>query len=365
MSFKPLMPRSVDRNMANITFEEYKNKKYAKNPLVATIVKMAPGTGKEIKLGEKLQFYIDTVTDMTTHKNEIETLWSLCNSIIKKKKNFNLNELNNIFVYPLMSITGEAHFENERKNKIDAALSDAMKVYFENLFNSDLSIVFKIREVIFWYNYHLEYLRYLLLGLPYSRVSELKYLIEQNDERIESLKTLSPGTFIGLIEIFKHSYAAIPLDYRSKFRDFYLNSVLQQIIVSRNYGYFDSYERLLEDYYSEKFRNKKNLNWVFKNLIGYGEKPWRLVGIFFIVNLVFAILFVTFDFDFKLPEGISGFSKFVAFLSFNNTSMLTVGYGDIYPVGIGARFLVILLQITGFVISASAVTLFVRKILRF
>jgi hypothetical protein len=45
--------------------------------------------------------------------------------------------------------------------------------------------------------------------------------------------------------------------------------------------------------------------------------------------------------------------------------MLTIGYGDVYPLGIGARLTVIILQLLGFIISASAITLFIRKLLRF
>jgi len=45
--------------------------------------------------------------------------------------------------------------------------------------------------------------------------------------------------------------------------------------------------------------------------------------------------------------------------------MLTVGYGDVYPVEGVAKLLVGLLQLCGFAISSAAVALFLRRILRF
>ena len=74
--------------------------------------------------------------------------------------------------------------------------------------------------------------------------------------------------------------------------------------------------------------------------------------------------FLPFTFHYTIKP-VNLVEKFFTFLSFNNTTMLTVGYGDVYPEGIGARIFVALLQLLGFAISSSAIALFLRKILRF
>jgi hypothetical protein len=88
---------------------------------------------------------------------------------------------------------------------------------------------------------------------------------------------------------------------------------------------------------------------------------------------VFAIIFSSFDFNFNIAPDylckafptMSFCEKVLLFFSFNNNTMLTVGYGDIYPVGLGARTAVLLLQLVGFAVSSSALALFLRKVLRF
>jgi hypothetical protein len=122
---------------------------------------------------------------------------------------------------------------------------------------------------------------------------------------------------------------------------------------------------MLEDYYSEKLINSPKVNWLFKNLIGYGEKPWNLVWLFLLINVTFSIVFTLGNFKFHFPDRLNYFEKFITFFSFNNTSMFTVGYGDIYPEGVGARLVIFLLQIIGFTITSTAVALFLRRVLRF
>ncbi len=58
-------------------------------------------------------------------------------------------------------------------------------------------------------------------------------------------------------------------------------------------------------------------------------------------------------------------SKAFNFYISTTPTMLTVGYGDIFPTGITAKVAVIILQLLGFAISSSAVALLLRKILRF
>jgi hypothetical protein len=184
---------------------------------------------------------------------------------------------------------------------------------------------------------------------------------------LEEIKLSSPLLFIEFAGIIKFIYKSLQLDYKPENIRNYLNIALQQIIVARNNGYYNNFSTLLEDYYSVKLSSRKSLNWVYKNFTGYGEKPWNLFWMFLIINFLFAVPFSFFSSSFCIqPAAPSNFLERLAyFISFNNTTMLTVGYGDIYPIDVAARAAVMLLQLIGFAISSTAVALFLRKLLRF
>jgi hypothetical protein len=100
-------------------------------------------------------------------------------------------------------------------------------------------------------------------------------------------------------------------------------------------------------------------------MTGYGEKPFYLFWVFITLNIGFCIIFYFGDLDFCKMESVRGWEKIVTYLYFNNTTMLTIGYGDIYPVSIAAKIFTLILQLLGFIISTSFVALLLRRIFRY
>jgi hypothetical protein len=200
----------------------------------------------------------------------------------------------------------------------------------------------------------------------YGLTACAKFITDQYVAAVENLKVISPSTFIGLVEYIKFAYQHDETEYKIKLRAYYLRMSLQEIVVARNNGLYQGYEQSLEDYYKVLYEKQPIANWLFKNLAGYGEKPWKLFFLFIAINLIFTLLFTFCPFDFKF-QGTepTGFDRFVSFFYFNNTSMLTVGYGDIYPEGTFTKVTVVVLQIGGFAISGAAIALFLKRILRF
>lgn len=365
VQFKPLMPRTLRNEMLGLSFEDFMHV-LASNSLLRQIDTVIPRSQNLIEFDNKIQYLIETKKELINNKKEIQDLWELCYKIIAEEKEQNIESLNNNYIFPLISITGEANFTKQEKEKIVSDLENIISKRLEIYFIYKEEFLFIIQNIINWYHFHYEHLHYLELTFNSSEISFLKRITEDNSSDLETLKSTSPLSYLSFIEIIKSMYKSLAFDYKQKFRSFYLKMSLQQIIVAKNSGFFYDFDKILEDYYSEKLKNKKLLNWLYKYLTGYGEKPWRLATLFFFLNFLFSVMFTFLPFKFHYTiEPVNMVEKFFTFLSFNNTTMLTVGYGDVYPEGIGARIFVALLQLLGFAISSSAIALFLRRILRF
>jgi len=270
-------------------------------------------------------------------------------------------------IYPLVSLTVEAKFAKEDHARIDDGLIRAVEAHLDKMLGSNaLPFVDKISELIHWFRMHNQFLDGLELTNQVGTFKYVKSILENYVSDFEGLKSTSPITYVNFIEVLKAMYKSSPEDYKFQLTPYYRKKCLEEIIVARNAGLFDGYEELLKDYYTVKLEKQPFVNWCFDKLAGYGEKPWKLVLLFFGVNILFASIFFFGSFDFHLSSGqAKDCDKFLNFLYFNNTTMLTVGYGDTYPEGVGAKIVVSILQILGFAISGTAVALFLRKLLRF
>jgi|GEM_PF-3777159 len=361
--FKPLMPRNPKEVYHGISLDEYLNQR-KKDKLLITIQDMFPLSDEERLFDDKLQYLIDTVSDMTGHKKEILDLWPQHLISLKENQDELLAEIRND-TFPLISITGEAGLEEEENKEIIIKLENLVKDILTDKLNDPDNFSNALDKMISWYYYLFKFAHYLKTGIRSGEIAFFKNIVEQYASRIENIKSLSPTTFINFAEIIKTHYKNLQSDNKVQYRSFFLSIALQQIIVARNSGDFSRYGQLLEDYYSVQLNNK-TLNWSFKNLVGYGEQPWKLLIAFIGINILFAIIFTVFPFAFEFkPAPENQFYKFCQLFYFNNTTMLTIGYGDIAPIGPGARGMVILLQLLGFSISSAAVALFLRRILRF
>lgn len=361
-----LMPREAyNAALEGLTFEEYLLKR-GRNTIVDKIDEESPLSPDYNAFNDKIQYLIEAVKDQSRKKKEILELWDICYRLINEKEEA-LHNFLNLNVYPLVSLTVEAKFAKEENEEIDNRLIEAVKVQIDKILRDNtIPFVDKISELNYWFRMHNQFLAGMELTSQVGTFKYLKSILENYVSDFEGLKTISPITYVYFIEFLKSMYKSSPEDYKVQLKPYYRKKCLEEIIVARNAGLFDGYEELLKDYYTVKHEKQPWKNWCFDKLAGYGEKPWKLVWLFFGVNLFFAVIFHFGSFEFQIATHQKTSSlNFFDFLYFNNTTMLTVGYGDIYPKGAGTRIIVGILQICGFVISGTAVALFLRKLFRF
>ncbi|WP_151087410.1 potassium channel family protein [Hymenobacter baengnokdamensis] len=368
--FSPLVSRTPIKSLVGITYEAYVNHKSGNN-LLSLISTSTSISENSKELNYRIQFLFDTKTNLESSKKEIEETFELCFKVIQEDNGYDIDSDIEIYITPLISLVGEAHFSSDENERIITKLEENMRDKIDRIIKQEINFPVIIENIVLWYKAHYEYLKYLSVGFKFYELSYLKQIHRNRVIDFESLKSSSPIYFIHFVNVFKTAFASISINYRLKYREYYLNMALQQIIVAKNAGYFSSFGLMLEDYYKEKLVNKKFLNILYKYLTGYGEKPWRLFSLFMCVNFLFALIFCSMPCDFASPAGVPSLhelcwlERFATFVTFNNTTMLTIGYGDIYPAKIGAKALVMALQIIGFAISSSAIALFLRKMLRF
>ncbi|WP_179413715.1 potassium channel family protein [Mucilaginibacter sp. E4BP6] len=358
--FTPLLKREVNKAWINVTYDQYLPLYKAKFPFAFI--------GDDQLFNEfqgRIQYLIDTVVDLSTKRSEIESLWQLVfDSLLPLDED--VISADSIYFFPLLSITGEASFEQEYREKIMNKLENVMISKTTQQLEQGDDPVQVIKSLNYWLQKEMEYLAYLQVGNSYAQMGQLKIIYEQYSEQFETIKQFSAATYVDFVSVTKNAYKALQPEYKEKFTYFIQFLALQSVLVSRDAGFFDSYEQQLSEYYKIKLRKKPIANWAYWFFTGYGERPWRLVWLLLLTNFIFALLFTFLPFEFNgISKTMGVWPRIGNFLYFNHTTMLTVGYGDLFPKSPGAKSVVMLLQLMGFSISSAAVALFLRRILRF
>ncbi len=360
MKSKPLMPRGkISKELAGINYGEYLIKQ-GQNLLEISI------QPKIVELDIKIHFLMATVEQMSEKQKDIEELWNFPFEEIYSMQSEISHMIQSIY-YNLVSITGEANFLKSDLERIYYPFYDFCKIKIRSNIYKGNNFALEIENFNEWYHINIQFLKYLELSICEQEMIFLKGIVDMNKTKFEILKSTSSSIYIRFNEIIKLVYKKVPKANGINYRDFYLLKCQEQIIIAKNSGNYLGFNILLEDYYSEKFNNHRFINWCFKYLIGYGENPSGLIILFLLINIIFSLLFISgsFHFHFSEKEPVEFCEKFITFFFFNNTTMLTVGYGDIFPVSAGAKIIVMILQIIGFTISGSAIALLLKRILRF
>lgn len=356
------IPRTVSEDMLEISLEEFRRRRQS-NIFHAALLEDGDEALDEYSL--LLDFLMQTRLDLKKSHGEIEKLWTLCIEEFKKFSG-DVSDFNSVYIFPLVSISGEAEI---KRTFLQTQLSALGAVAITKLLENDLQggdISHRVQQITDWFSYDKLYLDFFGIGSLVGDISYLITFLNRNIQEFEVLKALSPLLFLKLVSLIRTKYNSVDLDYASKFYNQVLALSLQAIMVARNAGLFDGYDDLLRNYYGLRFHDRVWLNWLFYATTGFGEKPWRLVWVLLFFNVAFAMLFSVSGLSFHgICAASTWWSKFSDFVYFNNTTMLTVGYGDIYPVDSVAKLLVALLQLGGFAISSAAIALFLRRILRF
>lgn len=379
MKKTPLIPRTLKKSLIGLSYKEFLKQRSSK---IMTLCAVSVDKNF-IKFDNRIQYLFDCCEDISEYKGYVLKLWRLAFKTISANSDY-LQIENQITLYfsPLVSLTGEAGFENDKNSAIFTRLENFMKDQISELFNSDQDILLIAQKLKSWYLHYFKFLRYLELKPNAGELSFVMNLYNRYIDKFESLKSISPIIYLDCIKIIKEVYKQSEPSATIEFNDYYRIRCLDEIVVRKNNGIYDSFKQSLSDYYSVKLN--RFANWAYKFFLGYGENPIGLIVLFFSINLFFAFIFTIGNFCFHMPETYNSictigkytvlessivknsfWPTFVNFIFFNNTTMFTVGYGDIYPVGIGAKILVMILQVLGYLISGTAIALILKRILRF
>ncbi len=148
------------------------------------------------------------------------------------------------------------------------------------------------------------------------------------------------------------------------------------IIIDKELQLYDFYSsdiynfEKIRYYYKAKNRNKFGKSILFiRNipmfLTGYGEKPHYLIFLFLFLLIFFPTLYFIPCFDFNFNSNVVNLNKFISYLYFSCTTMLTIGYGDITPKNEITMLVVMFQQIIGFITAGSFIALYLRKLFRY
>jgi hypothetical protein len=367
-----LVKRIPDPNLFGLYYEEYlqkKNDKVRKEVLeILKFVEENTNSESDTKYREidnKLNYLAICFESLVGQDDKIIEIWSLITDFIDVSNIESLEQYYNSFIQHIISYSIEAKFDEQILEKLDNKLHhkicDAIKLKFDNYTNNHPVLLFN-----YWFSRREDFLKFMKIGHLTGDSTMLKHIYYNNVKAFSELETIDPYNHFLFIHYFKIQYKYDPLDYKHKNIDFYKEMCLKHVLIAKENGYFSNYYEILKDYYTLSLGKCKN--WLFKNFIGYGEKPQNLILPFIGFNLIFALIFTFCNLDFEYGANLlhnTWYDKLLNFIYFNNTTMLTVGYGDIYPLGFTSKLLVFILQILGFTFSSSFVAILLRKILRF
>ena len=364
--------RIPDSNLFGLSYEEYLLKKnYKVSKAALDILKFAEeniDNEEDIKYREidnKLNYLAICFEKLEGQDDKIIEIWALITDFIDENNIESLEQYYTSFIQHIISYSVEAKFDKQILEKLDNILHhkicDAIKLKFENYTNNHPVLLFN-----YWFSRREDFLKFMKIGHLTGDSTMLKHIYYNNVKAFSELETIDPYNYFLFIYYYKIQFNHDPLDYKNKNIDFYKEMCLKHVLIAKENGYFSNYYDILKDYYTLSLGKCKN--WLFKNFIGYGEKPENLILPFIGFNIFFAVIFTFCNLDFEFGSNLSHntwYDKLLNFIYFNNTTMLTVGYGDIYPLGFVSKLLVFILQILGFTFSSSFVALLLRKILRF
>lgn len=312
----------------------------------------------------KLKYYLN-------FRNEynLNDLWQEFFKVYDKKYGYEeLHKLRkNISI--LIKLSEYKKINEEDKFFISSKLFDYMdKKFIQMIDMYKLEDIFG--EIVNWYTYlKNNYYKNLKFTSDEREIYFLKHLFIKNQKEFENLKIDNPYIILKFSKCVSYFYNNLEEKKQKNYKNFYENIVLYRITICKNNNYHEELGRSIYIYNKEKLKDKKFLSWFLNYFSGYGEQPIRIIKLFIILHIVFLFLMICPFTEIANNDLVIGKARniedVINIIYFNNTTMLTIGYGDFAPNNTITRVVVMIEEILGFVVGASFVTLTLRKLFRF
>lgn len=350
-----------------MTFEEFKKYEKTQKSELAKLAYEFLGDEYNSKLDElilRLRYYSDCFEKCNHIQDEIYSFWGEFIEIYESLP-FSANFFSfKCDLLTLAEVTNKSELSNDKKGRLD----DNLINYFQNRINEEVihrNFDTVLTEVVDWYYFRVDYFQSLGIGTTETELDFLHHLANKNKREFEKIKYELPSLFISFSNCVIWYYNHLP-ERKDKNYDSFKNSILlSKISVHRNLGEFEKMSDTIYNYYNSYSFSKFN-KWFLDFFSGFGEKPFRILRLFITIHIAFDLLFLIPIFKFKgIDNNLSVIKKFIMLIYFNNTTIFTIGYGDISPNNLITMLSVSLLQILGFLTTGAFITLTLRKIFRF
>jgi hypothetical protein len=364
---KPINPKFND-----FTLDEFIHyEKYEKSELATLAYKISEeeGDARLNLFSFKLDYYWFCIEELEKYQSEILELWQEYFNLFEQ-----IEEADSLrrYLNQLSSLTINAGIEQEKRGDIDTELIHRLEKYYSKLLKTeDFNIA--ITLILEWYYYRTDfYYPIMNIGTTETELYFLEYVYKKYEKCLEQLKSDSPPTYLSYTGVVHYFYINLPQILDKNYDRFYRYIMLNRITVLRSIGEYEKMSETIYMFYKGQKKKKKGWGVIWSNILdlgtGYGEKPYRLIVIFLILQFIFFFIFYPYPNSAIRLGGIEEsnglFENSIDIIYFNMTTMLSNLYGNIPPVNWVAKLIVILQQVIGFIISGSFIALFLRKLFR-
>jgi hypothetical protein len=354
--------RTPNSQCFGMTFEEYVNfETIQKNQIAALIYKESKDRDEilyNFKL--KLRYNWDCFESLEHRQEELKLLWE---ELLNIYTNTPIKELQSDLLM-LAEMTNESGINNQTKERLDNSLINfSQKKFSEELQANDFDIT--LEDIVNWYYFRVDYYKVIKIGTTETELHFLQRIVESNPREFERIKFELPFLFISFSHCIKWFYDRLPKIKDKNYNTFFRRIMLGKIYVYKNLGELELMSETIYNYYKSK-KGNRSIKWALDYFTGFGEKPFRLIKLYLALHLFFCLIMFLPIFKLKgIEDNYSFFEKAVRIFYFNNTTFLTIGYGDISPDNIPTMLVAIIEQILGFIAAGAFVTLTLRKLFRF
>lgn len=366
--------RELQDELIGVTFEEYlkfkdENLNDAAKEILQFLDENILINNEYRALENRILYFWDTKENFSKEINNLNSLWEDFIGYIKNNNETRIFKDVTYFYLYLANFTKYIDITNNRDyvEYITEKDTQILSIIISKIRDLDLEFEDKLDFLLHYWEFKRNMYKYVFpFGSNELEMAFLKQFYNNNKLSFDIIQSAFPGQFIRFTDLTKWFYIHLP---KIKDYDYYLfqrSMLLARISIFRNYEEQDLISDAIYEYHKFKRGNSflKKLNDYFT---GYGEKPFRIIKLFFILHFTFAILNLSplVELSNITDKDLSCLEKLIKVIYFNNTTFLTIGYGDVYPLNSLSYCIVMIQQLVGFLTTGAFISLVLRKMFRF